>query len=48
MKILFVDRKPVTHVYYRDALIKDEMFKNCEIELAFDLHDAIDLLRSKI
>lgn len=44
MKILFVDDKPVTHAYYRDELKKDPRYKNCEIELAFDLRDAIDIL----
>ena len=45
MKILFVDRRPVTHAYYRDELIKDIRFKECVIDLAFDLQDAIDVLK---
>jgi CheY-like chemotaxis protein len=44
VKILFVDDKPVTHAYYREQLKKDDRYEKCEIELAFDLRDAIDIL----
>lgn len=47
MKILFVDDKPITHAYYRDQLPKDPRYKDCEIELAFDLRDAIDILNTQ-
>ena len=48
MKILFVDDKPVTHAYYRDELKKSPKYRNCEIELAFDLSDAIDILNEEL